>query len=587
MADLPASANLNPRLLLRGPGKPRVVDLPALPALVGRGSHCEVAAPGKTVAREHLKISGSAQHMVVEDVGTPDGTLYNGKPLSGQVTVQDRDMFVCGDVQVQFFLPLPRTSGKLVLEMMDPPVTGKVVDLPASADRTLTVGRTAKNDLSIVHKKTSGEHGVIMRRPTGALVMVDNGSTNGTRINGQDLPPNTPREVGSGDLIQFGQVIGLVRPAEYSPPQRGNARAAASVPMPPDAGAAMESEDDHEDVSFAAPPPVGGNDRPASEPAAPVVSPSMPAGADVTMDPLAGLVSAASPADSERVRMPWEIGASAGAGMSLAGGESGGVPDEIDESSIADASLVATPSKAENSVLDLPPMSEGVSVAASPDRDIAVPEANLLAAARFAHAVGNAVPPVKGPALFALPDSKETEPPPEQPISVKLDGAMLVGRKRGMDLRLPHNEISGLHAMLDPEPGPKGSPGSWVVRNAGALNGVFVNGVRIESQSLRHFDQVSFGPFRYIYVAEGHRYPCPLREFPAEIQRQVRLETEGELRVRRPFMLVAFELCTLMFALTLLAIMLLAFTGVLPSLVETMQMIGRGFSGPAGGGGGA
>ncbi|MGE0431133.1 MAG: FHA domain-containing protein [Planctomycetota bacterium] len=571
MPDLPGSPNRNPRLLMRGPGKPRVVELPALPAVVGRGSQCDVVAPGKTVAREHLKIAGSVAHMTVENVAA-DGTLYNGAPLRQAVRVHDRDTFVCGDVQVQFFLPLPSSRAKLVMEMLDPPVAGKIVELPQTPDKTVTVGRTAKNDLTIVHKKTSGEHGVIMRRPTGALVVVDNGSTNGTRINGEELPANTPREIGVGDLVQFGQVIGLLRPADYLAPGPSASARAASVAVPASAGDALASSDGSDDDFFQPPQPV------SSEPA-----PS-PVRADVTLDPLAGLgrsgAVAAEP-DLGRVPMPWEIG------QSVAGGGSD-VPDEVDESlideqqqpvsvaesSIADASLVATPSAA----LDLPPMSDdGVSVAASPESSVPVPDADLLPAARFAHAVGNSVPPVKGPALVALPESGRTEPPPEQPISAKLDGAMLVGRKRGMDLRLPHSEISGLHAMLDPDVPARGGPKGYVVRNAGALNGVYVNGVRTESQSLRHLDQVSFGPFRYIYVADGKRYPCPLREFPPEIQKRVRLETEGELRVRRPFMLVLFELCALMVGLGLLAIMLLAFTGVLPSLNDTLQMLAGGY----------
>ena len=68
-----------------------------------------------------------------------------------------------------------------------------------------TVGRKAGNDLVISGDSfVSGSHAHLLFEG-GSYLVVDVGSTNGTRLNGKKLTANVPETLASGDTIQFGQ----------------------------------------------------------------------------------------------------------------------------------------------------------------------------------------------------------------------------------------------------------------------------------------------------------------------------------------------------------------------------------------------
>ena len=63
------------------------------------------------------------------------------------------------------------------------------------------VGRSAKSDLRIEDKTISSSH-LILADVDGRLIAADNGSTNGTFVNGVKL--DRPRPLNSGDKIHIG-----------------------------------------------------------------------------------------------------------------------------------------------------------------------------------------------------------------------------------------------------------------------------------------------------------------------------------------------------------------------------------------------
>lgn len=86
------------------------------------------------------------------------------------------------------------------------------VSLPDGAETThelgeneITVGRVEDNTLQIEDSSVSSHHAVLVLRDHD-YVLTDTGSTNGTRVNGQDLPPDTERALRDGDQIRFGHV---------------------------------------------------------------------------------------------------------------------------------------------------------------------------------------------------------------------------------------------------------------------------------------------------------------------------------------------------------------------------------------------
>ncbi len=71
----------------------------------------------------------------------------------------------------------------------------------------LSVGRAPDNDIVINHPAVSGHHLTITIAGEEATV-TDLSSTNGTQLNGQRIPPNTPRSAHGGDVMRMGDLNG-------------------------------------------------------------------------------------------------------------------------------------------------------------------------------------------------------------------------------------------------------------------------------------------------------------------------------------------------------------------------------------------
>ncbi|MEM1416418.1 MAG: FHA domain-containing protein, partial [Myxococcota bacterium] len=65
------------------------------------------------------------------------------------------------------------------------------------------IGRRADADVMLPHAAVSATHATLRVDGTG-YVIVDEGSTNGTRVNGAALPPGRPKPLKSGDRIALG-----------------------------------------------------------------------------------------------------------------------------------------------------------------------------------------------------------------------------------------------------------------------------------------------------------------------------------------------------------------------------------------------
>jgi predicted component of type VI protein secretion system len=68
---------------------------------------------------------------------------------------------------------------------------------------------------------------------------------------------------------------------------------------------------------------------------------------------------------------------------------------------------------------------------------------------------------------------------------------MLLGRHTDADLRLPMPDVSRRHCRF------VFTDGSWQVVDLDSLNGVMVNGQRVKQATLRHWDLVVIGGFKF------------------------------------------------------------------------------------------
>ena len=70
------------------------------------------------------------------------------------------------------------------------------------AKSTITLGRDARNDVPLFGDDISGSHTRLVREPSGRFEVIDEGSTNGTYVNGKRV---VRQYLNSGDVLQMGQ----------------------------------------------------------------------------------------------------------------------------------------------------------------------------------------------------------------------------------------------------------------------------------------------------------------------------------------------------------------------------------------------
>jgi len=81
----------------------------------------------------------------------------------------------------------------------------RVVKKKGSAvDLMITVGRSGNNDIRILDPLVSKLHAYFQKMDDGSYILCDNLSTNGTTVNGQELPAKEKRPMQDGDRLSFG-----------------------------------------------------------------------------------------------------------------------------------------------------------------------------------------------------------------------------------------------------------------------------------------------------------------------------------------------------------------------------------------------
>lgn len=95
------------------------------PLVLGREASCDVVIPDRQVSRFHARITPTAEGVILEDLGSKNGTHHNGNVLTEPVMLQDGDAMQISYVQSFLFFTSDATmplgegigrSGRLVME---------------------------------------------------------------------------------------------------------------------------------------------------------------------------------------------------------------------------------------------------------------------------------------------------------------------------------------------------------------------------------------------------------------------------------------------------------------------------------------
>lgn len=182
---------------------------------IGRDSKARFVVKEETISREHVRLTVKPGGVLVEDLGSANGTLLNGQPLKKAAKLRPGDKLLLGEnISLTFgfagdatmfstdktYVSSAPPSNPILwnLVVQSGPQAGQVFPLAAGEH---TVGRDAGIELN--DHTVSKKHLRLLVQPNSVGVQ-DLGSTNGTFINGQKVSQTAPQPLKPGDVLQVG-----------------------------------------------------------------------------------------------------------------------------------------------------------------------------------------------------------------------------------------------------------------------------------------------------------------------------------------------------------------------------------------------
>jgi hypothetical protein len=78
------------------------IPIPMPKCFIGRGDDCHIRPQSQLVSRRHCVISATDDSATIEDCGSANGTLVNGKPLRQRHTLKNGDWITVGTLDFEF-----------------------------------------------------------------------------------------------------------------------------------------------------------------------------------------------------------------------------------------------------------------------------------------------------------------------------------------------------------------------------------------------------------------------------------------------------------------------------------------------------
>ncbi|HEY1277630.1 MAG TPA: DHA2 family efflux MFS transporter permease subunit [Thermoleophilaceae bacterium] len=203
IADRAEAARGAPMLeVVSGPAAGARIPLRGAPLVLGRDEPGAGRLGGDAeLSRRHASVSPVDGRVVVEDLGSTNGTRVNGNPISKPTTVGPGDAIEVGVTKLAVVgaAPAPATTG-VVIKVVSGPATGQTISL---GDRPFVFGRSETGAGSLGEDpELSRRHASAALFDPGRILIEDLGSTNGTFVNDHRIA--APAVVRAGDGIRLG-----------------------------------------------------------------------------------------------------------------------------------------------------------------------------------------------------------------------------------------------------------------------------------------------------------------------------------------------------------------------------------------------
>ncbi|MEO0601113.1 MAG: FHA domain-containing protein, partial [Myxococcota bacterium] len=234
-------------LVIKQPGQAdRIVRLHEGATRIGRAEDNEVVLSDVGVSRRHAQVYVSRGEVTVEDLGSGNGTYYNGYRVQSQ-PVQDSDEIVVDPFVLQF-----RIRGQQRMEAPEPAAssagarlevvvgTGMAGSSYPITGRGLSIGRSEDRDVVIPDPAASRHHCQLSQQGSEYMLR-DMGSANGIFVNGVrvrecSLADNDIIRIGNTEMrfVRTDQATMAAPPPPIpsaAPPQRPMSRDWADQPV--------------------------------------------------------------------------------------------------------------------------------------------------------------------------------------------------------------------------------------------------------------------------------------------------------------------------------------------------------------------
>lgn len=148
----------------------------------GRNPHSDVVLTADGVSFDHCRLTRDGDSLLLEDLGSSNGTWVNGTRIGEPTVVQPTDKILIGGTVV---FPWPDAALGATETLLKRPMTvqASVPSTILKAGGEITIGRNPESDLVLNTEGVSWNHARVVIAADGTGTLEDVGSSNGTYLN--------------------------------------------------------------------------------------------------------------------------------------------------------------------------------------------------------------------------------------------------------------------------------------------------------------------------------------------------------------------------------------------------------------------
>jgi len=181
---------------------------------VGRDADCDLPLANELASRKHARLLVEGNRLLVEDLGSTNGTWINGRKTSGRAEVQNGDELrfdttrfkaTSTDLDINKTAARPAVAATAARPVADGEPAARLRPdggRPFELTKGTSIGRLPDNDVVLDDDTVSGHH-ARLEREADHWKLTDLGSSNGTEIDGKKVKTAILR---GGERIAFGEV---------------------------------------------------------------------------------------------------------------------------------------------------------------------------------------------------------------------------------------------------------------------------------------------------------------------------------------------------------------------------------------------